>query len=132
MSEPTIDSAAPRRVRRDNEPLVAPLSVRPKQAWRLLGISKSLGFQLLASGVLERIYLSKRAVGVSLRSIEALAEGRGIALPPPEPPTTEPEPSPTPTPVLVQPTAERAQPTVATEPPPPAPSSIKRRPRGQS
>jgi hypothetical protein len=54
-----------------------PLIVRPKQARALLGIGKTLLFQLLSAGVLERVYTSKRAVGISMRSIRALAEGRG-------------------------------------------------------
>jgi|SRR6516165_2931470 hypothetical protein len=65
---------------------IKPLVVRPREAFAMLGIGKTLGFRMLADGRLERVKLSERAVGVTLRSIEALIEIRSqprAAEPPP-------------------------------------------------
>lgn len=54
-----------------------PILVRPKQAFQMLGVKKTLGFQMLADGRLERVRLGPRAVGVTVASIKRLVE-RGL------------------------------------------------------
>ena len=68
-------------------PMAEPLIVRPKEAFRILGIGKTLGFELVRNGILERRPLGKRAIGITMASIKRVADGRA-ALPPstPEPP----------------------------------------------
>lgn len=78
---------------------VEPLSLRPNEAWRFLGISKSYGFELLKAGVLQRVpNFGRRATAITMESIKTFAEGRcEVALPPPKrkpkpKPRLEPEP----------------------------------------
>lgn len=80
--------------KRDAELVVEPLSVRIPTAQALLKIGKTLCFKMMKEGDLERVrYRTKgRSVGISMRSIRAVAEGRRITLSPPEP---RPEPNPT-------------------------------------
>ena len=62
--------------RRRPQPAVEPLVLRPNEAFRMLGIGRSLGFKLLEEGRLERVQLGPRAVGITLASVKRLAENR--------------------------------------------------------
>ena len=71
-------------------PIGEPVIVRPAQAFHLLGIGKTLGFNLIRDGTLPKVRLGGRAIGIPLAAIRALIEGGMTAPQPgptPEPPT---------------------------------------------
>ena len=53
------------------------LLVRPREAFAMLGVGRTLGFELMASGQLETVKLGRRATGIKIESIRRLAE-RGV------------------------------------------------------
>lgn len=48
--------------------------VRPVQAFRLLGIGRTLGYKLLRNGTLPRVRIGGRAIGIPVSAIRALIE----------------------------------------------------------
>jgi hypothetical protein len=60
--------------------MVKPIVVRPKVAFAMIGVGKTLGFAMMNDGRLERVQLGPRAVGITLRSIEKLVQ-QGIKPP---------------------------------------------------
>jgi hypothetical protein len=61
-------------VAEDLKPTDGRLVVRNREAFRLLGLKETQGFQLKREGVLESVPLGKRSNGVSMRSIRHVAE----------------------------------------------------------
>ena len=62
-------------VRRRRSMPLEPLLVRPEQAFRLLGVGRTLGYELMRAGHLERVQIGRRAVAVTLTSVKRLAAG---------------------------------------------------------
>lgn len=67
------DDKATSRPRRREIPAAA-VSVRPEEAFKLLGVGKTKGWQLIAIGALEAFYAGRTRL-VTMRSIRALAHG---------------------------------------------------------
>lgn len=68
--------------RRRSSPLDDRLLVRPAEAFAMLGVGKTMGFELMRAGHLQRVRIGKRAVGISVLSIRRLVED-GLPLPSP-------------------------------------------------
>lgn len=62
-------------------PNVGPMVVRPRVAFAILGIGRSLGFEMLNDGRLERMRLGRRALGVTMRRSGRSPKDPPIGLP---------------------------------------------------
>jgi len=61
----------------------SPRTVRPREAFQMLGIGETTGFAMMRDGRLERVQLGPRAVAVTMDSIRRLVEERIGAKPRP-------------------------------------------------